>query len=154
MNAPFTELTRLDRAIINRLQDGIPVCDAPYAALAGEIGTEEATLLARLDALKQAGYLSRIGPMYNVERMGGAFTLAALQVPEARFVEVSEIVNALPEVAHNYRRDHAFNMWFVIAVAEAAEVDAVIARIEAATGLRVYNFPKQEEFFLRLKFNV
>lgn len=154
MNAPVTELTALDRAIINRLQDGIPVCDSPYAVLAREIGTDEETLLERLRVLKQTGYLSRIGPMFNVECMGGAFTLAAMQVPEDQFGPVAECVNAMPEVAHNYRRDHAFNMWFVIAVAEAGGIDAVIARIQAATGLRVCNFPKQEEFYLRLKLDV
>lgn len=154
MNAALQELSPLDRAIINRLQDGIPVCAAPYAELAAELDTDETTLLDRLKALKSAGYLSRIGPMYNVERMGGAFTLAALRVPEARFDEVAGIVNAFQEVAHNYRRDHAFNMWFVVAVADADAMDSVLSRIKAATGLQVYNFPKQEEFYLRLKFDV
>jgi DNA-binding Lrp family transcriptional regulator len=154
MSAASQELDPLDRAIINRLQDGIPVCEAPYAELAAELGTDEPTLLDRLDTLKQTGFLSRVGPMYNVERMGGAFTLAALQVPEARFDEVADIVNAFPEVAHNYRREHAFNMWFVVAVADAADMTIVLSRIKAATGLKVYNFPKQEEFYLRLKFDV
>lgn len=154
MTAAMQELSALDRAIINRLQDGIPVCEAPYAELAAELGSDEATLLKRLRILKSAGYLSRIGPMYNVELMGGAFTLAALRVPETRFEEVAGIVNAFPEVAHNYRRDHAFNMWFVLAVADAADIACVLSRIKAATGLEVYNFPKQEEFYLRLKFDV
>lgn len=154
MSAAPQELDPLDRAIINRLQDGIPVCEAPYAELAAELDTDEPTLLERLETLKQTGFLSRVGPMYNVERMGGAFTLAALQVPEVRFDEVADIVNGFPEVAHNYRREHAFNMWFVVAVADAADMAIVLSRIKAATGLQVYNFPKQEEFYLRLKFDV
>ena len=154
MSTALQALDPLDRAIINRLQDGIPVCEAPYAELADALGTDESTLLGRLERLKQNGFLSRIGPMYNVERMGGAFTLAALRVPQARFAEVADIVNAFPEVAHNYRRDHAFNMWFVIAVADGADIAPVLSRIKAATGLEVYNFPKHEEFYLRLKFDV
>ena len=59
--------------------------------------------------------LTRFGPMFQVERMGGAFVLAALAVPEADYERVAELVNALPEVAHNYRREHALNMWFVLA---------------------------------------
>ena len=59
--------------------------------------------------------LTRFGPMVQIERMGGAFVLAALQVPEARYDEVTALVNALPQVAHNYRREHALNMWFVLA---------------------------------------
>ena len=47
------------------------------------------------------------------------------------------IVNALPEVAHNYEREHALNMWFVLATERPEQIDAAIARIEAATGLTV-----------------
>jgi DNA-binding Lrp family transcriptional regulator len=97
------------------------------------------------------GTLSRFGPMYHAERLGGALTLAAMQVPRARFEEVAAIVNALPEVAHNYARDHALNMWFVLATETPGRIDEVIVAIEQATQLRVYNFPKQEEFYVGLK---
>ena len=61
------------------------------------------------------GALSRFGPLFQIERAGGQFVLAAMQVPEDRFDAVAAQVNALPEVAHNYRREHRFNMWFVLA---------------------------------------
>jgi hypothetical protein len=92
--------------------------------------------------------------MYHAERMGGALTLAAMQVPAADFERVAALVNAHPEVAHNYAREHAFNMWFVLATETPARVDAVIADIERETGHRVYNMPKLEEFFVGLRFTV
>ena len=58
------------------------------------------------------------------------------------------------EVAHNYARDHDLNMWFVIATELPEQVEQVIAQIEDKTGLKVYNMPKQNEFFLRLEFQV
>ena len=54
--------------------------------------------------------------MFNADRMGGAFTLAAMQVPPDELDTVAAAVNEWPEVAHNYERDHALNMWFVIGV--------------------------------------
>jgi hypothetical protein len=67
---------------------------------------------------------------------------------------VSDLVNSHAEVAHNYAREHALNMWFVIATETPEDIDRVINRIEQQTGLRVYNMPKQKEYFLQLKFEV
>jgi len=141
----------LDRRILNALQDGFPIAERPYGEAAARLGISEATLIARLARLLEAGVLSRFGPLYNVAKMGGAMTLAAMRVPEARFDEVAGVVNAYVEVAHNYRRDHRFNMWFVLACETPQEIAAVLADIEARTGLTVLDLPKEEEFFLELK---
>jgi siroheme decarboxylase len=147
---PAAELDAADRRLINRLQDGLPLVEAPYAAVAAELGLSEGELLYRLERLLEAGVLSRFGPMYHAERLGGGLTLAALAVPEVDFDRITEAVNAFPEVAHNYRREHRLNMWFVLATETPERIDEVIAEIEAATGLAVFNMPKQEEFHVRL----
>lgn len=144
----------LDTAIINHLQGGFPLSHAPYAEVAQQLGTDEATLLSRLQALLDAKVLTRFGPMYQVERMGGAFVLAAMQVPEDRFDEVTAQVNAFAEVAHNYRREHRLNMWFVLATATPEGIGAAVQAIEAATGLPVYPFPKEKEYFVEMKLQV
>ena len=95
--------------------------------------------------------LTRFGPMFQVERMGGAFVLAALAAPEADFDRVASEVNALPEVAHNYRREHALNMWFVLATETPEGIQTAIERIERSTGLQVYAFPKLKEYFVEMK---
>ncbi|MGR2738802.1 Lrp/AsnC family transcriptional regulator [Billgrantia sp. Q4P2] len=144
------ELDGADRRIINRLQDGLPLVESPYAAVAAELSLSEGELLYRLERLLEAGVLSRFGPMYHAERLGGGLTLAALEVPEADFERVTEAVNAFAEVAHNYRREHRLNMWFVLATETPERIGEVIVAIEAATGLTVFNMPKQEEFHVRL----
>ena len=147
-------MDNLDRAIINELQGGFPICDHPYAAVAQNLGTTEDELIARLSKMEQEKVLSRFGPMYHAERMGGGLTLAALEVPDERYEEVTELVNAFPEVAHNYAREHILNMWFVLATEKPERVAEVIDEIEVQTGLHVYNMPKQQEFFIGLKFEV
>ena len=144
----------VDRAIVNDLQAGIAVSERPYAEAAARLGLPESELLARIQALLDRRVLSRFGPMYHAERLGGALTLAAMKVPAADFERVTAIVNGFPEVAHNYEREHALNMWFVLAVDDPARIDAVIAEIERATGYTVYNLPKREEFFVGLKLEV
>lgn len=145
-------LDALDRAIINGLQGGFPLCERPYAEAAARIGCDEATLIARLQRLLERGVLSRFGPMYNADRMGGAFSLCAMQVPAERFEAVAEQVNAHPEVAHNYAREHALNLWFVVGTDSPARIASVLADIEAETGLPVYDFPKEAEYFVGLRF--
>lgn len=142
-----------DRWIINSLQGGFGLGERPYRDAAEQFGLSETDLIARLQRLLDCRALSRFGPMYNAEKLGGAVTLCAIAVPEERFEEVVELVNAHREVAHNYARSHKLNMWFVLACENPDEIAATLAEIEAETGLEVYDFPKQQEFFIGLKVN-
>ena len=110
-------LDEIDRNLINALQGDFPLVPEPYRLVAEALGLSEAEVLRRLDSLLERRVLTRFGPMFQIERAGGAFVLAAMRVPEAGFERVAAQVNAFPEVAHNYRREHAMNMWFVLATA-------------------------------------
>ena len=141
----------IDARLIDRLHGGFPLDERPFATVAAEIGLGEEDLIERLRRLLARGVLTRFGPLFQIERAGGRFMLAALRVPEERFDEVAARVNALPEVAHNYRREHAFNMWFVLAAESPQAVDAAIERIERETGLPVLALPKEREYFVELR---
>jgi DNA-binding Lrp family transcriptional regulator len=145
------ELDATDRRIINTLQGGFPLCDEPYRAVAADLGLDEGDLIERIRRMLDERVLTRFGPMYQVERMGGRFVLAALAVPEESFDAVAQLVNALPEVAHNYRREHRLNMWFVLATETEAGIARAVRRIEAETGLTVFAFPKEREYFVEMK---
>jgi siroheme decarboxylase len=140
-----------DRAIVNRLQHGFPICERPFAQAALELGLAESELLQRLGRLLESGVLTRFGPMFQIERAGGSVVLAAMQVPHPDLERVVTILNALPEVAHNYLREHRFNLWFVVATASLERMDRVIDGIEAATGYPVHAMPKLKEYFLDLR---
>lgn len=144
-------LDTTDRAILNRLQDGFPIVSEPYAMVAEELGLPEEELLTRLERLKTARYITRFGPFFDAAALGGAFCLCAMSVPEEQFDTVSTKVNARMEVAHNYRRDHQLNMWFVLATETPEAIGMVADDIEADTGLTVHRFPKLQEFFIRFR---
>ncbi|MDM8350274.1 AsnC family transcriptional regulator [Pseudomonas sp. sp1636] len=147
-------MDEFDRRLLNRLQLGLPLVRHPWQALAEELGSDSAHLRSRVQALLDDGTLSRFGPMFDIDRLGGAFTLAALAVPEQRFDEVAERLAAMPEVAHNYRREHAWNMWFVLGCATPQGILDTLQRIEAETGLTVLNLPKEETYHVGLHFPV
>ncbi len=157
----------VDARLMQRLHGGLPLIDRPFAAVGSELRLSEDEVIDRLTSLLAHGVLTRFGPLFQIERGGGVFVLAALAVPEARFDAVAEQVNAWPEVAHNYRREsggetgHAaggsrqapagLNMWFVVGAESAAAAEHVLQRIEADTGLAVWRFPKEREFKVELK---
>ncbi|MDL2338183.1 MAG: Lrp/AsnC family transcriptional regulator [Pseudomonadota bacterium] len=147
-------LSPRDARLVDRLHSDLPLIDRPFAAVGAELGMDEDEVLERLHRLLAQGVLTRFGPLVQIERAGGRFVLAALEVPEVRFDEVAALVNALPEVAHNYRRDHAFNMWFVVATERADQASVVLARVADLTGLAVHAFPKEREYFVELRLPV
>lgn len=142
----------LDRRIINTLQGGFPVSERPFLDVARTLDIGERDLINRIENLLETGVLSRFGPMYHAERLGGGLTLAALSAPAARFEEVAALVNAHAEVAHNYERDHDLNMWFVLATERPGDIERVLAEISSETGLVVHDMRKLEEFFVGLRF--
>ena len=142
------DLDALDRAILNRLQDDLPLVSEPFAEVAQDLGMETDDLLTRVARLRETGAITRFGPFYDAAALGGAFCLCAMAVPEQRFDAVTEQVNALPQVAHNYARAHRLNMWFVLATETPDGIEAAALEIERVTGLTVLRFPKLEEFFI------
>lgn len=141
-------LDAIDKAIINHMQDGFPIVSEPFKEIGAELGLDAETLIERIERLLNDGYLSRFGPLFNIERLGGAFCLCAMAVPADRFEEVTALVNAHDEVAHNYERAHALNMWFVLATETPEEIDRILLDIRQEAGLDTYAFPKIEEFFV------
>jgi DNA-binding Lrp family transcriptional regulator len=143
-----------EKAIVNGLQGGFPLTHQPFRDAGAKLGLSEGELIDCLDGLLAGGQLSRFGPLWNAEQMGGAVCLAAIAVPPERFEAVAELVNAHAEIAHNYERDHELNMWFVVSAAEPGRIDRVIAEIERETGLVVRAMPKTREFFVGFRVEV
>jgi DNA-binding Lrp family transcriptional regulator len=145
---PPDALDATDRAILNTLQEGFPLTPHPFADAGQSLGLSETDLIARIQNLREEGVITRFGPFFDAEAMGGAFCLCAMAVPADRFDAVVTLVNAHPEVAHNYERAHRLNMWFVLATDRPAGIEKTARAIEKETGLPVLRFPKLKEFFI------
>lgn len=141
-------LDDIDRAILNRTQDDLPLVANPYAAVAEELDLTEAELLSRLERMKRDRVITRFGPFFDAAAMGGAFCLCAMAIPAEQFESVMTKVNEHAEVAHNYERSHRLNMWFVLATETPQGIQAAADSIERETGHKVLQFPKLQEFFI------
>jgi siroheme decarboxylase len=146
-------MNEIDRNIINHMQAGFPVCERPFAIMAEQLKLEENELMERVQSLLDDGTLSRFGPMYNIEMLGGAYSLVAMRIPENDLEQVIEIINSYPEVAHNYERAHEFNVWFVLAAETVSQIEDLLGDIETQTGYPTFDMPKLDEFYIGLKFD-
>ena len=145
------EIDDVDRRLLSEFQRDFPLTSRPYRELGARLGIDEREVITRLAALTRAGAVSRVGPVFRPGRLG-ASTLAAMAVPDGELAEVARLVSSYPEVNHNYQREHAVNLWFVITAPSRTRIDDVLAEIEALSGLEVLDLPLEEHFHIDLAF--
>ncbi|TCS61788.1 AsnC family transcriptional regulator [Varunaivibrio sulfuroxidans] len=143
----------IDKRLLNEFQHDFPLTPRPYAVIAERLGVDERTVVAAYDALIDGDFISRIGAVVRTGAVG-ASTLAAMAVPPRRLESVAAFVSAFDEVNHNYQRDHAYNLWFVITAPSRARLERVIAAIENETQLAILDLPMIEDYHLDLGFDL
>jgi DNA-binding Lrp family transcriptional regulator len=146
-------LDEVDAALIDGFQSGFPVEERPFRAVGEALGVSEAEALARVERLRDRGVFRRFGAVLNPPVIGSS-TLAAVSVPEDRFEDVAEVVNGYRQVNHNYRRDHEWNMWFVVTAGTRERRDGILAEIGERTGLSVLALPMLTDYYIDLEFPV
>ncbi len=146
-------LDALDRRLIDSYQRGLPVCTRPFHTVAERLGTSEAEVIERLERLQEMGVLSRVGPVFDHAR-AGASLLAAVALPEAERDAFAELINAAPGVNHNYAREHAYNLWFVMTAPDEAELEARLDGLEARLGVPILRLPMLEGYHIDLSFPI
>ncbi len=109
-------LAPADRKLLDRVQAGVPLVELPFAALAGDLGTDERNVLARLRRLAEARVLRQIGAIFDTRACGYTSALVAGRVAPGALERAAAAVAAHPGVSHCYERGHAWNLWFTLAV--------------------------------------
>lgn len=144
-------LTRLEKRLLDEFQRGFPLSVAPFAEMAGRLGTSEEMILTLLRSMLERGIISRVGPVFRPKKVG-ASTLAAMAVPEDRLESVAADISGYKEVNHNYEREHSFNLWFVVTARDQERIDQILDEIEQRTGLSVLDLPMLQQFHIDLGF--
>ena len=111
-----------DRSLLNALQAGLPLVRHPFREIGAAIGMPEDEVLSRIDVLRQAGIVRQLSAIFDTRALGYESSLVAAKYPDDRLFEAAAIVGGHPGVSHNYRRSHAFNLWFTLAVEPGARL--------------------------------
>ena len=145
----------VDRALLNRLQEGLPLERDPYGVLAAETGIPRSELFDRIRRLTASGHIRRLGGVFDAEAMGYSGVLVGAGVPEEVYREVAAFLGAIPGVTHNYRRPGVLNMWFTLTTESDDDRDRTLLALRTRFGLtRVIEFPRIRSFKLRVFFDM
>ncbi len=144
---------KLVHQLLNEFQRGFPLVAEPFLAIAQKCKCTEADVMSTLSGLRERGVISRIGPVFAPKRVGCS-TLAAMAVPGDRLEEVADWVSSLPQVNHNYEREHQLNLWFVATARDEEQLLATLTAIEEHTGLPVHDLRLLEEYRIDLGFEI
>ncbi|MEF2964810.1 AsnC family transcriptional regulator [Paenibacillus sp. M1] len=149
------ELDAKDRALLNRLQEGLPLAERPWDRVAEELEMETEEVLARMGKLREDGLIRRMGGVFNPSKLGYSGRLYAMEVPEELYYGVAAIVNSYKGVTHNYRRRSRLNMWFTLSARTEEERAGILDSIRsAASGARIYEFPAERMYKLKVFLNM
>jgi siroheme decarboxylase len=114
---PPVVLDDVDRRLLDALQRAVPLDARPFAALGNSLGISEAEVLSRLQRLRApGGVIRQISAIFDSRALGYESCLVGAQVDDRHIDQAAAIISSHPGVSHNYRRDHAFNLWYTLTV--------------------------------------
>ncbi|MEN6609463.1 MAG: radical SAM protein [Methanoregulaceae archaeon] len=150
-------LDPVDLALLDTLQDDIPLVSRPFEEIAGHLGIPEEDVMKRLAGLQERGIVRGLSPVLESRHVGlSATTLVALRVPEEKIPSVVRKINACPEVSHNYRRDHAYPLWFTIAGKNEDRIQEIIQGLREEAGFNgedILELPTVRRFKIDVRFS-
>ncbi|MBI4304096.1 MAG: Lrp/AsnC family transcriptional regulator [Chloroflexi bacterium] len=124
-----SNLDNIDRKLLNLIQAEFPLNERPYTELGLRLGIDGSEIIQRIEQFKQKGLIRQISPVVDSRSLGYESTLAAMRVEKEHLAEAERIISEHPGVSHGYERDHYFNVWFTLATAPEADIEAEFRRL-------------------------
>jgi DNA-binding Lrp family transcriptional regulator len=143
----------IEQRLLNEFQHNFPLVRQPFQVIGMQLGISEDEVIEHLGNLSAQGVISRVGPVFSPGCIG-ASTLAALAVPAEYLDAMAQWITGLPEVNHNYEREHTYNLWFVVAAPDHAWLDSVLQKISDYARLPMLVLPLLEPFHIDLGFDL
>jgi DNA-binding Lrp family transcriptional regulator len=128
------DLDVVDRRLLNLIQSDFPLVSQPFAALGERFGCSEGEIIERLGALKRRRIIRQISAIFDTRSLGYRSSLVAMRVERGRVEKAARVINSHPGVTHNYERNHAFNLWFTIAVPPTMDLQRHVDRLHELAG--------------------
>ena len=110
------QLTDLDRELLNAVQWDFPLEARPFAAIGERLDVSEPEVRERVAHVKSVGVLRQLSAIFDTRALGYSSALVAAKIAPERIDEAAAVMSAHPGVSHNYKRNHAYNLWYTIAV--------------------------------------
>lgn len=111
-------LDPVDAKLLNLIQAGVPLVERPFAELGQVVQQTEQQVLQRLGRLcgPPPAPIRQISAIFDSKSLGYQTSLVASRVDGSHLDAAAAVINQHPGVSHNYRRNHAYNLWYTLAV--------------------------------------
>jgi DNA-binding Lrp family transcriptional regulator len=134
------QLSQIDKAIINELQQDLPLTSTPFNAIAGRVGLEVGPFLLKCRSLIREGAIRRFSASINHRQAGfSANAMSCWAVPSDRVDGIGGKLAGLKEVSHCYERqtnlDWRYNLFAMVHGHSKENCQEIIDRICKETGL-------------------
>jgi siroheme decarboxylase len=117
MPPPAEQLDPTDLRLVEALQQQTPLTADPFGEIARSLEIEPADALHRAARLcGPGGIIRQISAIFDSGSLGYRSSLVAARVDETQLDHAAQVISDHPGVSHNYRRNHAYNLWFTLAV--------------------------------------
>ena len=102
----------IDTQLIAAVQDGLPLCSEPYAALAKQLGVSEDEVLRRLGTMVDDGTIKRLGVVVRHRALGyRANAMVVWDIPDDEVDRIGTAMGAMDGVTLCYRRPRRPPAW-------------------------------------------
>jgi len=147
-------LDGVSRLILKEIQRNFPITHRPFLALARKLKLREKEVMERVQKLKDAGIIRRIGASFSAPALGFKSTLCAAKVPPSKIAEFVTVVNTYPGVTHNYEREGGYNIWFTLIAPSEKKINQILREISRKTRVKeILNLPAMQTFKIAVNFN-
>lgn len=143
----------LTEKLLNDFQRNFPLNPLPFEQIAAALNTSTDVVIEKLKELQARGAVSRVGPVFSPNTVGVS-TLAAMAVPADKLEQTAAIVSHFDQVNHNYEREHAYNLWFVVTAENQQLLEQTLKTIQQQTGYPVLSLPLLKEYHIDLGFQM
>ena len=161
-NAPCDVPQMLNQKLLAIIQDGFPLVERPYKALAemlncavendasekcANLAVSEQKVFDEVEKMRTSGVIRRIGGVYDSKKLGFISRLCAGKVPassldfsaephsQTPMEKFAAVVMSEPAITHNYIRSHEYNVWFTVIAENESAIQAVVDRVCSETDL-------------------
>ncbi|MBO4830122.1 MAG: Lrp/AsnC family transcriptional regulator [Fibrobacter sp.] len=137
----------LSQKLLAIIQDGFPLVERPYKALAEMLNVSEQDVFDEVEKMRASGVIRRIGGVYDSKKLGFISRLCAGKVPassldfsaephsQTPMEKFAAVVMSEPAITHNYIRSHEYNVWFTVIAENESAIQTVVDRVCAQTDL-------------------
>lgn len=126
----------MENELLFAMQHAFPMTQRPFETLASTLDTTETEVIETVKRLKNERIIRQTSAIFDTKRLGYRSSLVAFKVSEEQIDSASQVINQHPGVSHNYLRNHAYNIWFTIAVAPDSKLglEQTIEILKAQSG--------------------